>query len=94
MAKLERSPSRSSPGGELAGERLIEAVLTPGTYPEGATFVGADEEHFAAVLAEAVAAQRPLVVVYPDGHDIVGEPHDGALAFRDRTPPPVIDGPT
>ncbi|MGB7684641.1 MAG: hypothetical protein WBL45_02525 [Solirubrobacterales bacterium] len=86
MAELERSLSKFSPAGELANERLIEAVLTPGRYPEGASFVGVDEVHFAAVLAEAVAEQQPLVIVYPDGREIVGEPLDGTLAFRDGAP--------
>lgn len=85
MAKLEHS--RSSSTGDLAGERLIEAMFAPERYPEGATFIGAGEDHFPLVLAEAVAERRSIVIVYSDGREIVGEPHDGTLAFRERMRP-------
>jgi DNA-binding transcriptional ArsR family regulator len=88
MAKLERS--KSSPAGELANERLIEAVFAPDRFPEGATFIGADEDHFPGVLAEAVAERRPLVIVYPDGRELVGEPGDDGLTFRNGMLAPAV----
>jgi DNA-binding transcriptional ArsR family regulator len=89
MARLESS--KSSPAGELASERLIDAVFAPDGYPDGATFIGADEGHFPTVLAEAVVGLQPLVIVYADGREIIGEPRDGELAFRVRVSPPSAD---
>jgi hypothetical protein len=79
MEELERS--KFTPAGEMANERLIEAVLDPDRYPEGTTFLAADQEGFGTALAEAVAEHRPLAIVYPDGREIVAAPRSGALAF-------------
>ena len=69
MEKLERS--KFTRAGEVANERLIEAVTDPDRYPEGTTFVAADQEGFGAILTEAVAEQRPVAIFFPDGHEIV-----------------------
>ena len=79
MEELERS--KFTAAGEIANERLIDAATNPERYPEGTTFIAADQEHFRAVLAEAVAEHRPLAIVYPDGREIVAAPRGGALAF-------------
>jgi hypothetical protein len=79
MEELERS--KFTAAGEFANERLIEAATEPDRYPEGTAFIAADQEHFGAVLAEAVAEHRPLAIVYPDGREIVAAPRGGALAF-------------
>ncbi|MBW8060367.1 MAG: hypothetical protein FVQ78_08590 [Solirubrobacterales bacterium] len=79
MEELERS--KFTAAGEIANERLSEAVLDPGRYPEGTTFIAADQEGFGSALAEAVAEHRPLAIVYPDGREIVAAPRGGALAF-------------
>ncbi|HWM64433.1 MAG TPA: hypothetical protein VNP96_10650 [Solirubrobacterales bacterium] len=79
MEELERS--KFTAAGEIANERLIEAATEPDRYPEGTAFIAADQEHFGAVLAEAVAEHRPLAIVYPDGREIVAAPRGGALAF-------------
>lgn len=79
MEELERS--KFTPAGEIANERLIDAVLDPGRYPEGTAFIAADQEGFGSILAEAVAEHRPLAIVYPDGREIVAAPRGGALAF-------------
>ena len=79
MEELERSTF--TPAGKIANERLIDAVLDPDCYPEGTTFIAADQEGFASILAEAVAEHRPLAIVYPDGREIVAAPRGGALAF-------------
>ena len=68
MEKLERS--KFTAAGEIANERLIEAATNPDRYPEGTTFIAADQEGFHAILAEAVAEHRPLAIVYPDGREI------------------------
>jgi hypothetical protein len=67
--------------GEIANERLVEAVLDPDRYPKGTTFIAADQEGFGSTLAEAVAEHRPVAIVYPDGREIVAAPRGGALAF-------------
>ena len=69
MDKLERS--KFTRAGEVANERLIEAVLDPDCYPEGTTFIAADQEGFDAILAEAVAHHRPVAIFFADGHEIV-----------------------
>lgn len=79
MEDLERS--KFTAAGEIANERLIDAVLDPDRYPKGTTFIAADQEGFGSILAEAVAAHRPLAIVYPDGREIVAAPRGGALAF-------------
>jgi len=82
MEELERS--RFTAAGEIANERLIEAVLDPDRYPEGTTFIAADQEGFGTALTEAVAEHRPLAIVYPDGREIVAAPRSGALAFFEQ----------
>jgi hypothetical protein len=72
VEKLERS--EFTPAGEVANERLIEAMLDPSRYPEGATFLAADQDGFDTALAEALTEDRPLVIVYPDGREIVSAP--------------------
>jgi hypothetical protein len=79
MEELERG--KFTAAGEIANERLIEAVTDPDRYAEGTAFIAADQEGFSAVLAEAVAEHRPLAIVYPDGREIVAAPRGGALAF-------------
>jgi hypothetical protein len=79
MDELERS--KFTPAGEIANARLIEAVTDPERYPEGTAFIGADQEQFGEILAEAVAEHRPLAIVYPDGREIVAAPRGGALGF-------------
>lgn len=82
MEELKRS--KFTAAGEIANERLIEAVTDPDRYPEGTTFIAADQEGFGAALAEAVAEHRPLAIVYPDGREIVAAPRGSALAFFER----------
>jgi hypothetical protein len=79
MEELESS--KFTRAGKIANERLIDAVLNPDRYPEGTTFIAADQEDFGVILAEAVAEHRPLAIVYPDGREIVAAPRGGALAF-------------
>ena len=63
--------SKFTRAGEIANERLIEAVLDPDRYPEGTTFIAADQEGFAAILAEAVKEDKPVAIFFSDGHEIV-----------------------
>ena len=80
MATLSRQAS--SPAGELANLRFTEAAVSGGKhYPNGAMFVGSDESHFSDVLAEAIATSQPLVIVYPDGRELIGKPGRNGFAF-------------
>jgi len=76
-----RKRNKFTRAGEIANERLIEAVADPDRYPEGTTFIAADQEGFGSILVEAVADRRPLAIVYSDGREIVAAPRRGALAF-------------
>lgn len=76
-----RKRSKFTRAGEIANERLVKAVLDPDRYPEGTTFIAADQEGFGSILAEAVADHRPLAIVYPDGREIVAAPRGGVFAF-------------
>jgi hypothetical protein len=69
MEKLKRS--KFTRAGEIANERLVEAVLDPDRFPEGTTFIAADQEGFDSILAEALAEHRPVAIFFPDGHEIV-----------------------
>jgi hypothetical protein len=82
MEELERS--KFSAAGEIANERLAEAALDPDRYPNGTTFIAAGQEGFRTALAEAVADHRPVVIVYPDGREIVAKPRSGALGLLER----------
>lgn len=57
MEELRRS--KFTAAGEIANERLIEAVLDPDRHPEGTTFIASDQEGFGAALTEAVAPAIP-----------------------------------
>jgi hypothetical protein len=73
--------SKFTRAGEIANERLVEAVHDPDRYPEGTTFIAADQQGFDSILAEAVDDHRPLAIIYPDGREIVAAPRGGVLAF-------------
>lgn len=80
MGNLSRHSS--SPAGELANLRFTEAAVSGGKhYPNGAIFIGSDEPHFSDVLAEAITTSQPLVIVYPDGRELIGKPGRGGFAF-------------
>lgn len=82
MEKLE--PSKFTRAGEIANQRLIEAVLDPDRYPRGTTFIASDQEGFNAALAEAVADREPLAIICPDGREIVAAPRSGALGLLEH----------
>lgn len=69
MEKLKRS--KFTRAGKIANKRLVKAVLDPDRYPEGTTFIAADQEDFDSILAEAVAEHRPVAIFFPDGHEVV-----------------------
>jgi len=90
MGNLSRQAS--SPAGQLADLRFTEAAISgEERYPDGAIFIGSDEPHFSNVLAEAVATSQPLVIVYPDGRELIGEPREGSLSFAEAPPTKQIN---
>ena len=82
MEELERS--KFTRAGEIANERLVDAVLDPDRYPEGTTFIAVDQDGFAAAFAEAVADHQPVAIIYPDGREIVAAPRSGALGLLEH----------
>lgn len=82
MEELERS--KFTAAGKIANERLAEAVLDPDRYPEGTTFIAADQEGFSAALSEAVADHEPVAIIYPDGREVVAAPRSGALGLLEH----------
>jgi hypothetical protein len=69
-----------TPAGRLATERLTAAALDPELYPDGTALIAADAPDFLAMMGEEVAEGRPLAILYPDGHEVLVTPVDGALA--------------
>src|SRR3954447_19278496 len=82
MEQLERS--KFTAAGEIANERLMEAASDPDRYPQGTTFIAADQEGFGTALAEAVSDHRPVAIVYPDGREIIAAPRSGALGLLEH----------
>ena len=78
MEELERS--KFTAAGEIANQRLIEAVIEP-DLPQGNHLPRRRPGGLGPALAGAVAEHRPLAIVYPDGREIVAAPRGGALAF-------------
>jgi hypothetical protein len=90
MGRLTRN---TSPAGELADERFSRAFVSDAPYPDGATFIGVDEPHFGAVFAEAIATHQPLVIVQPDGRELIGRPNKEGFVFTARSlDPPAEKG--
>ena len=77
-------PGEFTRAGEIANERLIEAVLDPDRCPAGTTFLAVDQEGFETALTEALAERRPLAIIGPDGREIIAAPRSGPLAFLVR----------
>ena len=82
MEELEQS--KFTAAGEIANDRLLDAALEPGRYPDGTAFIAADQPQFRTLLAATVAEHRPLAIIYPDGREIVAAPRAGALAFLEH----------
>lgn len=48
--RFEDKRSKFTRAGEIANERLVEAVLNPDRYPEGTTFIATDQQGFDSTL--------------------------------------------
>ena len=76
----ELAHSSETPAGRLATERLIAAALDSDLYPNGTAFVASDSSDFLAMMAQNVSEGRPIAIVYPNGHEILVTPAQGAFA--------------
>ena len=82
VEKLDRSSN--TPGTDAAFDLLGRIAVDPGTdkhYPNETVLIPADSPDASNLISQAVAAHRPLAIVYPDGREIVAAPQGGALAF-------------
>lgn len=76
----------------LATERFLAAIEGRDDYPDGATFVGADEPRAWAAVQRSVREGKVVVLVFPDGEERIIRParrsgsraRTAARALRDR----------
>jgi hypothetical protein len=78
MEELARNAE--TPAGKLATERLTAAALDPDLYADGTAFIASDAPDFPAIMARNIAEGRPLAIVYPNGHELIVTPAEGAFA--------------
>jgi hypothetical protein len=79
--------SKNTPGTDAAFDLLGRIAVDPETdkhYPNETVLIPADSPDASNLISRAVAAHRPLVIVYPGGREIVAAPRSGALAFFKR----------
>jgi hypothetical protein len=69
------------------GDSKLEA-----RYPNHTHFVGVDSPHYARLATKALLQGHPVVIVYPDGHELLidPEPTGGArIEARDTSGRPI-----
>jgi hypothetical protein len=76
-----------TPGSVLASRRFDAAIEDaiaerPSRYPNGAAFVGADLPGLGKILAVNARDGRAVVLVYPDGEELIVESHKAVSAPR------------
>lgn len=79
--------NKNTPGTDAAFDLLGRVAVDPETdkhYPNETVLIPADAPDASKLIAGAVAAHRPLVIVYPEGREIFAAPRGGALAFVER----------
>ena len=79
--------TKNTPGTDAAFDLLGRIAADPETdkhYPNETVLIPADAPDASKLIAEAVAAHRPLVIVYPEGREIFATPRGGPLAFVER----------
>jgi len=80
VSKETRAAEAQTPGSILALQRFDEAIEDgiaerPARYPSGASFVGADVPDLADALADGAREGHAVVLVYPDGQELIVESH-------------------
>ena len=69
----------TSPASPLdrATESALRAIDAPDRYPSGTSFIAADLPSFDAHFRRVTAEGRPVVVVLPDGEELLLQPRTG-----------------
>lgn len=79
--------NKNTPGTDAAFDLLGQVAVDSETdkyYPNETVLIPADSPDASKLIAGAVAAHRPLVIVYPEDREIFAGPRGGALAFVER----------
>jgi hypothetical protein len=79
--------TRNTPGTNAAFDLLGRIAVDPEMderYPNETVLIPADSPDVSTLISRAVTKHRPLVIVYPDGREIVAVPGGGAFAFLKR----------
>ena len=71
--------SSETPAGRLATERLIAAALDCDRYVNGTHFIPSDAPDLAPMLARCVEDREPVVLISPDGRELLATPVLGRL---------------
>jgi hypothetical protein len=83
MEKLNKS--QNTTGTDAAFDLLGRIAVDPATdrrYPSETVLVPADSPNASTLMTDAVAEERPIAIVFPDGSDVVWRPPDvKGLAF-------------
>lgn len=75
MEKLAHS--KNTPATDASFDLLGEIATDPGSeerYPDRTILIPADARDASALISRAIAEQRPMAVVFPDGSDFVARP--------------------
>lgn len=82
MNPLDSSPA-SSPL-DRATESALRAIDAPDRFPSGTSFIAADLPSFDAHFRRVTAEGRPVVVVLPDGEELLLQPRPGLRRLAGR----------
>lgn len=83
MGELARS--ENTPGTDAAFDTLARIAvddLSDERYPSGTVLIPADSPDFSVLITRAIAAERPIALVFPDGSDIVARPPEAKGVVR------------
>jgi hypothetical protein len=69
--------SQASSPLDRATESVLRAIDAPERYPSGASFIAADLPSFDSHFRRATGEGRPVVVVLPDGEELLLRPRPG-----------------
>lgn len=77
---MNRSDSSPAPSPvDRAIESALDAIDTPDRYPLGTSFIAADLPSFDTHFRRVTSEGRPVVVVLPDGDEVLLQPRHGTL---------------
>jgi len=79
--------SKNTPGTDAAFDLLGRIAVDPEAderYPNKTVLIPADSPDASALVSQALADHRPLVIVYPDGNEIAAIPRGGGFALLKR----------